>query len=340
MPPSSNCSSTAAPLAIACAAVLLAATPASAQVFKDAALQSLFTAERFADLAAVSQRRLASQSDDVQAVLGVAMAALLAGDPPQREAAIRRAETCVQQLPLAAECHYALGSVLGMQAMSQGLMKMAASVGTVKSSLLEALRLAPQWYAARSAVVEFYLLAPGVIGGSTAKAVEAARAAPRPEQVKALEARVALDEGHHDAALALLYAVPPGGDAALADDVLTWTASVGFGLLAKGEAARAKPVFERLLREQPAEAVGAFGLGRVQHELGAAAEAVRWYEQAARGKGAAQFAIDYRLGLAYQALGQTEPARAALTRFVGSGKARGKVLDDAKKRLAQLPPAA
>jgi tetratricopeptide (TPR) repeat protein len=135
--------------------------------------------------------------------------------------------------------------------------------------------------------------------------------------------------------------VQPGADAALAEDVLTWTGEVGFALLRSGDAARAKPVFERLAREQPAEAVGAFGLARVQHDLGAPAAALPLYEQAARGKGASQFPIDYRIGLAHQALGQTEPARAALTRFVAAGRGAPKTLDDARKRLAQLgsPPA-
>ena len=85
--------------------------------------------------------------------------------------------------------------------MTQGMVKMASSVGTVKAALIESLRLAPQWYPARSAVVEFYLQAPGLIGGSTAKAIEAARTAAKPEQARALEARVALEDERFDAAL-------------------------------------------------------------------------------------------------------------------------------------------
>lgn len=321
------------------------AQSATAQVFQDPALQTLYAAERMADLAAASQQRLANRPDDAQAVLGLAMAALAGDDSARREAAIRRAEACVQQNPQAAECHYALGVVLGVQAMSQGMLKMATSVGTVKAALLDALRLAPQWYPARSAVVEFYLQAPGVIGGSSARAADAARGAPQPEQARALAARVALQDEQFDAALAGLYAVQAGPlaalDPALADDVQQWIASAGFGLLSQGQAAQAKPVFERMQRDQPAQAAGFYGLGRVQHALGAPADAVRSYEQGARLKGAAVYPFDYRLGLALQALGRNEPARAALARFVAAGKGQAKSLDDAKKRLAQLgiPPA-
>lgn len=73
--------------------------------------------------------------------------------------------------------------------MCRDMVQMASSVGTVKTSLQESQRLAPTWYPARSAMVEFYLRAPGLIGGSTAKATEAARAAAKLEQAHALEAR-------------------------------------------------------------------------------------------------------------------------------------------------------
>ena len=287
-----------------------------------------------------SAQRLATNLDDAQAVLGLAMAAMAGKDGPRREAAIRRAEACIQLSPQAAECHYALGTVLGVHAMGQGMAKMASSVGTVKAALQESLRLAPTWYPARSAVVEFYLQAPGLIGGSTAKATEAARAAAKPEQARALEARVALADERFDAALAGLYSVQPGTDSALAAEVEQWTAQAGFGLLGKGEAAKAKSVFERLLREQPTQAVAAYGLGRSQLALGETAEATQLFEQAAKLEGAAQLPIDYRLGLALQAQGQTESARAAYARCVATGRGQGKSLDDARKRLAQLggPP--
>ena len=46
--------------------------------------------------------------------------------------------------------------------------------------------------------------------------------------------------------------------------------------------------------------------------------------------------IDYRLGIALQAQGQAEAAKAALARFVAAGRGSNKSLDDARKRLAQL----
>lgn len=318
-------------LAIGCAG------PVQAQFFQDPALQALLAAEKFAELDSLASQRTAARVDDAQAVLALALAAMSErGGPARREAAIRQAEGCVKQAPQAAECHYALGLVLGAHAMSQGMAKIAGSIGTVKSALLESLKLAPQWYPARSAVVEFYLLAPGLLGGSQAKALETAKGAARPEQVRALEARVALADERFDAAITALSALPTGADDALADDVQQWLATAGFGLLGKGQAAQARPVFERLLRQRPDQAVGAYGLGRVLFEHGELAEAVKRLEQSRPLKGAGMLPIDYRLGIALQAQGQAEAAKAALARFVAAGRGSNKSLDDARKRLAQL----
>ena len=46
--------------------------------------------------------------------------------------------------------------------------------------------------------------------------------------------------------------------------------------------------------------------------------------------------IDYRLGMAWQARGDRDKARAAFSRFIGVGKGNPKNLDDAKKRLTEL----
>ena len=316
---------------------LLSAGSAQAQFFQDPVLQALLATEKFAELDSLASQRTAARADDAQAVLGLALVAMSdQGGPARREAAIRQAEGCVRQAPKAAECHYALGVVMGTHAMSQGMLKAASSIGTVKTALLESLKLAPQWYPARSAVVEFYLLAPGMMGGSSSKASEAAKGAARPDQVRALEARVALADERYEAAITALSTVQTGTDSALVGDVAQWLAAAGFGLLGKGQAAQAKPVFERLQREHPTQAVGVYGLGRVLFEQGDLADAIKRYEQARPLKGAAMLPIDYRLGIALQAQGQAEPAKAALARFVAAGKGSNKSLDDAKKRLAQM----
>ena len=315
---------------------LAAALPVHAQMFKDPQFESLYRADKLAEVEKLGQQRVASQADDAQAVLALALGALRSNDAGRRKSAIGHAEGCVQKQPRAAPCHYALGVVLGVQAMSEGLLKMAGSVGRVRESLVEALALEPAWFPARSAVVEFYLVAPGVIGGSASKAQETARAAARPEQAQALEGRMALQEKKFERALQLLAEVRPGGDGALQEDLLVWTQGAAFGLVNEGQGEKARPTFERLQKEHPENAVPVFGLARLAAEAGRHADALALLERSSKLKGADRLPLDYRNGLSQLALGQKEAAKASLARFVAAGKGSSANLDDAKKRLSQI----
>ena len=323
-------------LLVTAAAGLLCAASASAQTLKDPALEALYVADKAIELQRAAQQRLATQPDDAQAVLALALAALDRNDAPARTQALERAEACAQKQPKAAACRYAHGVLLGIQAMSEGLMKAARSAGTVKEALQAAHELEPAWYPARSSLIEFYLAAPGCMGGSASKAAELARGAPRPEQVAALQARVAMQDKRFDAALAALSALPPGLEHALASDVQGWGVQAGLGAVNAGQAAQAQPFFERMMRDRPGHAAGAYGLARARGEQGDWAGALRLYEQAQGLKGATDYPMAYRLGIALQQLGRNDEAKAAYKRFVTAGKGQKASLDDARKRLEQL----
>jgi tetratricopeptide (TPR) repeat protein len=309
---------------------------AQAQTFSDAALEALYLADKTAELQRVSSQRVATQADDAQAVLGLALAALQRDDAPARLEAITRAETCIARAPRAAACHYAHGVVLGMHAMSEGMFKMARSAGTVRDALTTALDLGPAWYPARSALVEFYAIAPGLMGGSTSKAGELARGAPQPEQAGALQARVLMLEQKFEPALQALTALPAKLEPALAMDVHAWAVQSSLGMINKGQAAAAQPALEKLRQQLPLQAGPCYALARARAEQGAHEEAIKLYEQAAGLKGAQDWPISYRIGIAQQQLGRKDAARASLQRFVSAGKGQKNSLEDARKRLEQL----
>jgi tetratricopeptide (TPR) repeat protein len=317
-------------------AASLLCTGVFAQTLRDPALEALYLAEKADELQRAAAPRVAAQPDDAQAVLGLALASLMRDDAAARRGAIERAQACVEKQPRAAPCQYALGVVLGLQAASEGMFKMARSAGTVRDALTAAYEIDPTWYPARSSLIEFHVLAPGVMGGSTAKAAELARSAPRPEQVRALEARMAMGERKFELAVQGFMALPAGLEPALASDVLAWGVQAGLGMVNAGQAAKAQPYFERLLREQPRQAGPAYGLARVRGEAGAHEEALKLYEQAAGLKGAADWPILYRIGMAQQQLGRVDAAKVSYTRFIAAGKGQKSSLEDAKKRLEQL----
>jgi tetratricopeptide (TPR) repeat protein len=325
-----------APWALLGAAWLAAALPAAAQTFKDPGLEALYATDRTDELRRVAAQRVAAQADDAQAVLALALTALDGDDADARRHAIARAEACTGRQARAAPCQYALGVVLGIQAMTEGLFKAARSAGTVRDALAAAHQLEPAWWPARSALMEFYLMAPGMMGGSSSKAAELGRSAPSPEQARVIEARIAMNDRRFDAALHTLMALPAALEPSLAADVRGWGTQAALGLVNEGRAALAQPWFERLMRERPGRSDGAYGLARVRAEAGDHATAVRLYEQAQGLKGAQAWPIGYRLGQSLQQLGRLDDARAAYRRFLATGKGPKRALEDAQQRLEQL----
>ena len=71
-------------------------------------------------------------------------------------------------------------------------------------------------------------------------------------------------------------------------------------------------------------------------EQGDWAEALRLYELAAGLKGAAEWPVGYRIGIAQQQLKRNDAAKASFTRFIAAGKGQKSSLEDARKRLEQL----
>jgi tetratricopeptide (TPR) repeat protein len=314
-----------------------ASTALHAQTFKDAALEALYVADKTDELKRVSATRVAAQPDDAQAVLGVAMAALQADDAAGRQAAIKQAQACIEKQPRAAACQYSLGVVLGVQAMNEGMLKAARSVGTVRDALAAANEFEPEWYPARSALMEFYIQAPGMMGGSKSKAEELARTAPKGDQAKLLQARVAmLEDSKSEAALQALVAFPKNAAFELVSDARSWAVQTGLAMVNAGQSAKAAPLLERLVSDHALYAGPAYALARAKGELGAHDEAAKLYEKAASLKDASAWPALYRLGMAQEQLGRKDDAKASYKRYLASAKGQKKQQDDARKRLEQL----
>lgn len=315
------------------------AAPAQAQMFREPVLQTLYAGDRWSELQQAGGARVAARADDAEAVLAVALGALQvegAGGAAARQRAIAASEACIAVRATAVPCQYALGVVLGTQALSEGMVAAARNAGRIRGALAAALEGDPAWHPARAALLEFYLMAPGLMGGSSAKAAELARGATTAEQARALQARIHLGDRKFDAALALLAALPPSLEPALREDVEQWGTQAALGLVNNGKAEQAAPFFERLMREAPTRASGPYGLARVRAETGAHEQALRLYDQAAAQRGAEAWPVDWRKAISLMALARNEEARELLRRFVAAGRGSKASLDDARKRLAQL----
>lgn len=324
-------------LALALTALFGAGT-AQAQLLKDPQWQDWVDAGKSEELGRAAQARLRSQPDDAQAIVAQALAALADGDPQRIDAATRAVSACVEQAPPQAICYYALATLQGVEAMGGNVLKIIKLAGPIKRNLSRAVELDPLLFEARLALLQFYLKVPGVAGGSPAKARELAQAAQarQPEHAKLLFALLSAHDKQWAEMERGLQAVKPGKDKSLHSALRDGWYQLGIQLMFDQQFARAKTVFESLQRDYPAQAIGAFGLGRLAVEQGQADEAIRQFERARPLAGVDKLPLDYRLGLVLQDKGDKAQARQAFERFVAGRKGSPANLEDARKRIAEL----
>jgi tetratricopeptide (TPR) repeat protein len=244
----------------------------------------------------------------------------------------------VQKTPQLAACHYGVGLLTGMQIMSQGAMKAVLGIGRVRDEFDKALELDPAFSPARAALVQFYLMVPGIAGGSVSKAREIAQAEGRraPEYGKVLDAMVLAYQDKYADAERLLATVQPGADLELADEVRGQQVALGFAWLQAKKPANARTLFERLAKDKPEQADAHYGLGRALSDQQQWDAALAELRLAATLPGHESLPVDYRLGIALQAKGDVAQAKAAFARYLAGANPNPQNVDDAKKRLAEL----
>jgi tetratricopeptide (TPR) repeat protein len=314
-------------------ALALLAGAARADLLKDPQWQGWLDTGKTADL----MRAAKAKGDDDQAAVALAMVAVDDNDGARLEAAVPALQACVDKRPQAA-CAYALGRVYGQQAMTASVFKMPGLATKTKEQFIKAVELDPALFEARTGLTQFYLMAPGFAGGSTAKAKELAAEVQsrQPEQAKLLRALLAMNDKDWAGAERELGSVKGGDDHALQRELRGAWARVGFEHMEQKNFAKARGVFEALQRDYPVHAAGPYGLGRTALEQGQADDAIKSLERARSLEGADRLPIDHRLGQALIAKGDKAAAKTALERFVQNKRANPRNVDEAKKLLAGL----
>lgn len=315
-------------------ALLLGAT-APVWASTDDQLGQLLKQREYGQVDRQARERLRANAADEQAYNYVALAAL-AGDASMREDAIPVIKSCTEKLPKSSRCHHRLGQLFGVAAMSGGMMAAMKYGGQIKELFAKAVETDPSNFEARRDLVQFYLQAPGVVGGSVSKAQEQAGAHARinAQQAKILELDIHIYRKEWDQAEKMVGQIA-GPDEAARNAARSATANLGFALINANEMARAQRVFEAALKQQPDSAVFHFGMGRVLLESKQIDAAISALERASALDAA--IGAQYRLGIAYQLKGDKQRAISNLERFLDVKPPRtGKAADDARQRLEQL----
>ncbi len=148
----------------------MSAKAAGAKTWRDRNLQSASCVHRdmrsisaLLLLCLLSLRAFATDTDLVAA----GRAAMEKGDFDKASAVLEKA---VAATPKNADAHYLLGGSYGRQAQGAGVLKQASLARKAKAALERAVELDPNHLDARDALVDYYTIAPGVMGGSNEKA--------------------------------------------------------------------------------------------------------------------------------------------------------------------------
>lgn len=236
-------------LAVGCLGLAVALSAGAAAADAGSTVAGLVAAGQYAAAETVLAERLARDPADVEAHYYSGMIPVLTEAVDRYDAAIAHLERCVALQPAVSNHHLWLARANGLKARDAGVFSALGCVRTAKAEYLRALELDPRNAEARRDLLQFYLQAPGVVGGSVAKArALAADCVPYdPDLAHVLRADVHLHEQEYEAALQALAAV----------DAAASPATVGYArqlvhALAAARGAKGQPEPARQVRERDA----------------------------------------------------------------------------------------
>jgi len=216
------------------------------------ALMISVIAEDWGSVERLANERLAADPTDAIALHALGRMAIdgNVGSQPLRRKLLPQVQSCLALRPNDGLCQLAYGQILGVELESQGMLAALGSVDKVREAFEAAVAAAPADYDARESLVNFYLNAPGIVGGSMSKARRHAEEFARFDSSRAhlLSALVALHEDDPAKAENELSRLPESsGDADLNRLIANRWLAVGRAYLDQRRYDEAEAAFSRSL---------------------------------------------------------------------------------------------
>jgi tetratricopeptide (TPR) repeat protein len=298
---------------------------------------ALLKARKYAEVERAANAKLAQDPANADALVARSEAVLAMGPESRIEEAVKLGEQCVAAHPQVSNCHLAYGNALGSKAMNSGMMAAMRYAGTIRDSFAKAVELDPQNIDARFSMLQYYIQAPSIAGGGTAKAQAFATqtATVNADVGKLLVAMLDIGAEQYAKAEAAALAVRPGANEALADQQRDVLANLGGKYVNEKKYADAERVFQEVVKRFPDSDSGPYGLARVQQEQGKHREAIAGFEKALAL--ADRPHIHYRIARSWQALNDKPKAIAAFEKALAfKGGLNKKFRADAEDQLKAL----
>lgn len=213
--------------------------------------------------------------------------------------------------PSSAEYHLWLGRAYGYQAIRAVVLKQPSLAKRVRKEFEQASALDPDNLEARFGLIEFYLQAPGILGGSEKKAKEQAQEIRKRNALQGYRAFGRIAEREKDFERALREYERAGAEFPEKSEPAYWTGAL---YTRRKEYSKAFGVYEKILETNPAEMMACYQIGRVAvlsgERLDRGEECLRSYLRREPGPDEPSLAsAHYRLGLLYERKGSRDLAR-------------------------------
>ncbi|MFQ5702022.1 MAG: tetratricopeptide repeat protein [Acidobacteriota bacterium] len=262
------------------------------------------------EAAAILEPLLAGHPRDARAM---ALLGRIRAAQDKLDEAIELLEKAVELDPNSSEYHYRLGEAYADEVDHVNMFRKLSIARRIRSNLQTAIELDPNNLDAREALIVFYVEAPGLAGGSIAKAEEAVAALSQRDKIRGRAMLASVREKEDDLAEAekqyrLNTEEEPG-------DPRVWR-DLGYFLARREQYAGASEAFERAVAIDPEDIGSLYQVGRIGavsgRNLDRAAEALRIYLTKKVSRRVPPHAwASFRLGNVYEKQGKTEAARAA-----------------------------
>jgi len=155
------------PFSLVVLAVLLATATETLTAADNDSPEALIETEHWKRARDIVEPRLKSDPNDLQALFIMARYKEAAGD---FSAALALTEKAIAIDPKNADCHCLLAFVYGRQVVRAGILRKIGLARRIKKEAETALKLNPKHVEARLILIEYYRLAPGIVGGDKKKA--------------------------------------------------------------------------------------------------------------------------------------------------------------------------
>jgi tetratricopeptide (TPR) repeat protein len=317
-------------------AVLLLVGAVSAQTYPE--IHKMLDDRKYTEVEKILADKLQTNPNDDSAHFYLGLVPLWKRESSRYEEAAKHLEKCIALKPTSSKYHMWLGNIYGQRAGEEGLMKAMGYVGKIRDAYKKAVELDPDSYQARYWLNQFYLQAPGIVGGGADKAKANANDFGKRNLPlsRLLWADIFIHDKKLDDAYTQLLSIHNVKDPQVINSGYgNRVANLINAALAADNAVKARSYYDRLAPSfAETEPAKHHLLGRVLFLEKKYDDAIQAYEKAISLNSLGSY---YRLGMAYQAKNDKAKAIHSYEQYLAAKISRNKEQEeDARKRLKTL----